>query len=128
MGYRSDIKVLLPKSAWSEFKQAILETDSIDKYDKEWFFECASEKDLPNSKDVVVVAWEWVKWNEWDSAIIQAFMDWLRKRDSEDLPFHFIRMGEEVGDIEELYNYGIDWEYEEDYERIYIVSEIAVSD
>lgn len=121
MGYYSDVKVVLNKNDWNEFKETLLNrTDLEDEFSKNYFLGRAEEMDL--DKDIVIVKWDCIKWNEYRDEVMASFMDWLHRRSTENLPFKFIRVGEGAGydqpDIEVIESFGEDWEYEEDYNRI----------
>ena len=126
MGYYSDVKVVLNKNDWDEFKETLLNrTDLEDEFSKNYFLGNAEEIDLDNN--IVIIKWDCIKWNEYRNEAMASFMDWLHRRSTENLPFKFIRVGEGAGydqpDIEVMESFGEDWEYEEDYNRI----EVSIS-
>lgn len=121
MGYCSDVKVVLNKTDWNDFKTAIMNnTDIEDEWSKNYFFNKAEEIELDN--DIIIVKWDYIKWYEHNDEVIGAFMDWLHRRQSEDLPFKYIRVGEGAGydqtDIEVIESLGDHYEYADDYNRI----------
>ena len=131
MGYYSDIKVVLNKNDWNEFKETLLNrTDLEDEFSKNYFLGNAEEIDLDNN--IVIVKWDCIKWNEYRDEVMASFMDWLHRRSTENLPFKFIRVGEGAGydqpDIEVMESFGEDWEYEEDYNRIDVNISIDIID
>ena len=131
MGYYSDIKVVLNKNDWNEFKETLLNrTDLEDEFSKNYFLGNAEEIDLDNN--IVIIKWDCIKWNEYRDEVMASFMDWLHRRSTENLPFKFIRVGEGAGydqpDIEVMESFGEDWEYEEYYNRIYVNISIDIID
>ena len=112
MGYRSDVRsviygpteVMLPfiaeaglkrRKVWKQFP------GSLTQYEAEW------EDDLDPTRKTVVVLDLWaqdVKWYEEDPEE-QAWAGLLRKADeTEGLMYEFIRIGEDDGDVEVLWN------------------------
>lgn len=95
MGYRSDVSItmyqkdfdVMVKRAASENEEAL----SLIKY-------ATLYKDENN--EIVTMFWSCVKWydNFEDVSFIESFI----KRDG--IQYHFIRVGEEIGDIEEEFN------------------------
>ena len=131
MGYYSDVKVVLNKNDWNEFKETLLNrTDLEDEFSKNYFLDNAKEIDLDNN--IIVVEWDCIKWNEYRDEVMASFMDWLHRRSTENLPFKFIRVGEGAGydqpDIEVMESFGEDWEYEEDYNRIEVNISIDITE
>ena len=131
MGYYSDVKVVLYKNDWNEFKETLLNrTDLEDEFSKNYFLGNAEEIDLDNN--IVIIKWDCIKWNEYRDEVMASFMDWLHRRSTENLPFKFIRVGEGAGydqpDIEVMESFGEDWEYEEDYNRIDVNISIDIID
>lgn len=123
MGYYSSVKVVVNKNDWNDFKETIISNDTFDAYDVTLFLNDCEERELDNN--VIVLSWECIKWR-YSNDVIANFMDWLHRRESEGLPYKFIRTGENWDDIEEEEYFGEDDEYYEDYDRIGLNSYIDI--
>lgn len=121
MGYYSSVKVVVNKNDWNDFKETIASNNTLDSHDVVSFLNDCEERELDN--DVIVLSWECIKWR-YSNDVIANFMDWLHRRESEGLPYKFIRTGENWDDIEEEEYFGEDDEYYEDYDRICLNSYI----
>lgn len=64
--------------------------------------------------DEITIGWNYVKWYEGDYEDVNAIMYSLGKLSEADLPYHYIRIGEEYDDIDERYvqtedGYGVEY-------------------
>ena len=108
MAYRSEVgvKICCPNTKTSK--------NVLDKIKKEgWFSEtdknaifnyCVYDKD----KETITLHTDWIKWYEHYYEDIQAFKTWLRElgegfEKKEEGGVHFVRIGEELQDIDEEY-------------------------
>lgn len=94
MGYRSEVRICLLKENFEELKERCsnLEYSLIDTMD----FENKDNK-------TVVFGWDWIKWyNEFDE--IAAIENYLFNL-ADDVPYSFVRIGEDRDDIEEYGHY-----------------------
>lgn len=123
MGYYSSVKVVVNKNDWNDFKENLKSNDIFDSHDVTLFLDDCEERELDNN--VIVLSWECIKWR-YSNDVIANFMDWLHRRESEGLPYKFIRTGENWDDIEEEEYFGEDDEYYEDYDRICLNSYIDI--
>ena len=145
MGYCSDVKVIMARKDWEEFVDGVLNGDlveqlgkthnqdfsQIDKFEKEYFFNVCSLEDLPNSNDLVVLSWSWIKWREYSKeSMCSAFWTWLDDLEDRNHLFNYIRIGEDWGDYDTRESDGGDCDkfYDDGYGRIEIVRSIEVFD
>jgi len=145
MGYYSDVKVIMSKEDWKEFKDGVINENlinhlgekynidfsQIDKYEIEHFFGTCSVIDLSNSNDLVVLAWERIKWREYDKdSMCSVFWAWLDDLEERNHLFNYIRIGEDWGDNDTREYDGGDYDkfYDDGYGRIEIVRSIEVFD
>ena len=145
MGYCSDVKVIMAKEDWKKFKNGVIDGNlisylgekydidfsQIDKYEIDYFFETCNVTDLPNSNDLVVLAWEWIKWREYDKdSMCSVFWAWLDDLEEKNHLFNYIRIGEnwEDNDTRECDGGNYNKFYDDGYGRIEISRSIEVFD
>lgn len=63
--------------------------------------------DIKEHNGVICLRWDWLKWYS-EFSEVQAIEEFLVKLSDEDKPYKFIRIGEDIEDIEIEYNYGED--------------------
>lgn len=107
MSYCSDVKCVLYKRDWERIKNKIL--SEVDENDgRTYLFKNPDE--VQERGSVVIVSWDYARWYEGTDEAIDMFMKFLDKCDEDKTPYHYIRLGEYVDDIEERYNYGFNAE------------------
>ncbi len=100
MGYYSDVAIALTKKAAALLKAKLTATQDAEKY----LFDHPALHNIDDATGEELWRWNYVKW--YDSYPDVDFVTgFLRELDDED--FLFIRVGEDVGDIE---RYGCFWE------------------
>lgn len=97
MGYRSDVAVVITVERKESFELILNELNAMELVKK-----YGSISD--NGVDGICIKWESIKWYTgfmgYDE--INAFVKWLSKEaEEENISYHFIRIGEDVSDIEE---------------------------
>lgn len=98
MGYRSDVKLVSTKEGWERIKRAV----TIANLDNTYLVDDELVVPVCNGKYILYEI-EWVKW--YDSyAEVDAFMHALFLLEHDNIPYNFIRVGEDWGDIEEHSN------------------------
>ena len=99
MGYRSNVVIVLSKEA-KELLDAKLSTlPQETKESIEGVFSSANKHFIHESGDELF-HWSWIKWytNYPEIAFIERFLDTLEDEDKE---FGFMRIGEDLGDVEQ---------------------------
>ena len=117
MGYRSEVGIKCGENAYKMFEQAI----------KDGGFNTCFVPDTvyKDSNNHYTLSWEWVKWyDEFDGVQdiehVMDILDGLADYDNDKgYGYHFIRIGEEYGDIEERYT---------DYLDFYVIRTIVDGD
>lgn len=99
MGYRSDVKLVTTKEGWKRIKHAV-KTASPDWYT--WLISDEYIVPVCNSKYVLYEI-EDVKWYE-QYKEVESFMHSLFMFEHNNIPYNFIRLGEDWGDVEEHNN------------------------
>ena len=108
MGYRSHVMLELAKEQ-NDIFQALYTVKFPD--DAEWFFSC-----IENYNDeATLYNFDHIKWYDYfpEIAFVEHFLDTL-----EDEQYHFVRVGEEPDDTEEL--------GDSDYYNLYIRREVSI--
>ena len=106
MGYRSDVRVLLPEAEFNamDAKLKALGKDEYLGYEiKKYRSEDAEsvKKFTPGKEPVkyVYFGWDWIKWYEGDKTV-DIVMDAVLESEN----CHYVRFGEDSSDFEEIYN------------------------
>ena len=102
MGYRNDIRVLLPKKNFNALDKKLRKMEFFPEYDiKSFRNEDADAVKLysPKRKPIqfVYFGWDYIKWG--NDELVEAVEDAVFESEY----YHFIRIGEEYSDIEESY-------------------------
>lgn len=100
MGYYSDIKLVTTAEGIEKLRKNL---KAVDMDLEEW----ADRLVCSNSTDAVLVVWEVCKWYS-EFPEVEAFYDTLRQLKKADIPFRYVRVGEnlEEGDVDTEYS---DW-------------------
>ena len=97
MGYRSEVAIVIGEDDFNELKR----NDKVRE-----LLKCAEIiRYLNSSQNIISIYWDWIKWYETyeDVNIIENFLDNLQEKEHS---YHFVRVGEELEDIEERYYEG----------------------
>ncbi|MCL2062050.1 MAG: hypothetical protein FWH03_05435 [Firmicutes bacterium] len=102
MGYRSDVRVILPEEEFNAMDARLKALgDGYDNYQvKQFRIENAEQSKTP--KRYVYFGWDYVKWYEYDDDYPDVKI--VNEAVSESDDCHFIRYGEDSDDFEETYN------------------------
>lgn len=106
MGYRSEVKLITTKEGWSRIKKAVEDATP----EGAWLVDDTNIVPVCDGK-YVLGEWSDIKWYDWGDNIIGTFMKELGKLDEVDIPYEFMRVGEDYEDIEYL-TYTSDDHYE----------------
>ena len=104
MGYRSDVRILVSSEGYKELynyvkKEALKYAD--DDYDYNLLNHM--DKKLIKNKDQVLLCWDYVKWNNVVNYDVKIIMNGLDFLDENGYSFRYVRIGENLDDISELY-------------------------
>lgn len=113
MGYRSDVRIIMSKNAFKQFKENVL--DHVKKYKselpdgaiaKDYHYDMLKDLDISSNFDdsgeQVYFGWNYVKWYD-GYEDVDAIMDSLDKLEEQGYGYNYARIGEEYDDIEEKY-------------------------
>lgn len=103
MGYRSDVKLITTKAGWERIQREVRQAAPDN-----WEYVVGSEHATPLlGGKYVLVEHESIKWYD-NFPEVSAFMRELKRFDAEHIPYSFMRIGEDWGDNQYLYER--DWE------------------
>lgn len=121
MGYRSDVRIIMSKKAYEEFKEYVRK-DALNYATPDYDHNLLNHLDLDTSNELeVLIGWNYIKWyspmNEWyqDVGCIERGLEYINELG---YSYHFARIGEDYDDIEEINMEGEIDEYELDYPQI----------
>lgn len=106
MGYRSDVKLITTKEGWERIDKAVRKAENITQEDidagKYWLTDenCWG---IICDGHYIIAEWEDIKWYDWGGNDVSTFMKELSKLDDDDIPYEFMRVGEDYEDVEYLY-------------------------
>lgn len=108
MGYRSDVRIRTTQKGYEIMKIEVAEYLKKHKekiegetYDYNLFNHLSY---LSHNENEVTFGWDYIKWYESCNYIdVDAIMYSLGKLQEKEKPYHYIRVGEEYDDIDELY-------------------------
>ena len=104
MGYRSDIRIKTTKNGYNAIKREwkkqiqVLNENNIDYYNLMDNIEIFEEHN-----DIVYIGWDYLKFYKGYEEV-DAIYDILEILQKREYPFHFLRIGEEWNDVEEIDN------------------------
>lgn len=100
MGYNSKIRIVTTKGGFDKLYQHSKEKLK-DSYHKNLLDSLDIKRISSEDENVLLFGWDWLKWyEEFDS--VKAIMEGLKLLEDEDIPYHYIRIGESEGDVEEI--------------------------
>lgn len=102
MGYRSEVAIAMRKEDYELLK-------GFDKENKN-LVELLDVAEVKESRGVVVIRWDSLKWYP-EFPEVQAIAEFIAELSEADKPYRFIRLGEDVDDTENEYNYGDEEKY-----------------
>ena len=115
MGYRSDVRIVMSKKGYNEFKKYVKEhidnykknnlEESTIAYESEYDYNLLNKADIfkqSTDKKQIYIGWDNLKWYD-GYEDVDAIMDSLNKLEDNDYGFCFSRIGESYDDIEEIY-------------------------
>lgn len=113
MGYRSDVRIIMSKNGFEQFKKNIQE--HVNKYksnlpenaiSRDFHYDMLKDLDISSNLDdmdeQVYLGWNYVKWYDGYEEV-DAIMDSLDKLEEQGFGYNFARIGEEYSDIEKRY-------------------------
>ncbi len=114
MGYRSDVRITMSKNAYEKFKKYV--NEHITNYknnlikgtissEMNYDYNLLNHTDIKeeNKYNQVLLGWNYIKWYD-DYEEVNAIMDSLYKLEENDYGYSYMRIGEDLEDIEELYS------------------------
>lgn len=128
MGYRSDIKLITTPEGWSQIDKAVRKASGVtDKNENTSYVLTHSTHATPILNGRYVLGeWDDIKWYEGYDDDVTAFMTALGQLDASDIPYNYIRLGEDDADIDRRYNNcGVLSEYA-DMPNLWVKREIVV--
>lgn len=123
MGYRSDVRIRTTKKGFEVMKQAVekyldehlTEQENLLAKNGGWNYNLLKELDYEKQVgDEITIGWNCAKWYENAYKSVDAVMKSLSELENLDFPYHYIRIGEEYDDIDEIYvqtedGYGVEY-------------------
>ncbi|MGN0992946.1 MAG: hypothetical protein ACI4PE_03405 [Bacilli bacterium] len=100
MGYRSEVAIAMKKSDYEELVERAKINNRQDVIDLIDYGEVRNPSD-----NVVILYWDWVKWYQ-DNEDVQYIENYLIEIQENGKPYSFVRLGEELSDIEERKVFG----------------------
>lgn len=94
MSYYSDVKLITTMKGWKKIQKAVLEADPDS-------ILAGASHVREVGRRFQLVEFNDIKWYEYDRADVKAFMATVGKLLVEDIPYNYLRMGEDYGDVEE---------------------------
>lgn len=128
MGYRSDVKIITTSKGWKRLDKVVRKASSVstNPNDDEYWLTDDNHKTLLFNGRYVLGEWDDIKWYTWDNEVA-AFMKELDVLEKADIPFDFVRVGEEERDIEHRqYCSDKHWEKYSDMPSLEVRTEINV--
>lgn len=99
MGYRSDVKCITTKKGFELIDKLVRKASGVTDEDSEyWLTDEFSREELMQGK-YMLLQYEDIKWYSNDTAVC-AFEEALERLDARDIPYQFVRVGEDYTDIE----------------------------
>lgn len=100
MGYRSDVKFITTREGWELIDKTVKRKNPGAEYP---FTDGGDPIPLLNGK-YVLAEWSDVKWYDGYDTEVTTFMKTLSVLDKKNIPYTFMRFGEDYGDVEERSN------------------------
>ena len=109
MGYRSNVRIRTTKEGFETMKK------NVEKYIKEniseenlkgYDYNLLNSAEITEAGNSITLDWSWVKWYDGIQGYedVDAIMNSLDILDEENIDYQYMRIGEEVDDIEERWN------------------------
>lgn len=125
MGYRSDVKLITTKEGWEKIDKAARKAAGVTDEDTPYLTDSTCWTLICDGK-YVLAEWYDIKWYEGYDDEVDAVMRTLGRLDSLNIPYHFLRVGEEYGDVQVM-DGDAGWEDEHaDMPSLYLKQEIEV--
>lgn len=124
MGYYSDIKLITTKEGWKKLEQATSKVRSKDDT-AYWVTSEAEVMTLCDGK-YALAEWNSVKWYEGNMTDVDVLMATLKTFDDQNIPYDYMRTGEEYDDFDRQYG---DANWADDYKdmpHLELVREITI--
>lgn len=122
MGYYSDVKCVTTREGWRKLSEAV---QKVAKDNDELLTEQGDPVEVVNGK-YILAEWEYVKWYDDQFKDIEAFMQALRNLENDDIPYRFMRIGENYHDVEFIDYDGENWEQSRDMPQLVLNRTIEV--
>lgn len=123
MGYRSDIKCITTREGFELIDKLVKKASGITNEDSEyWLTDELHRMDMKGGKYILIEI-EDIKWYSNDT-VVSAFEQALKQLDARDIPYQFIRLGEDYTDVERQEN--IPWNIPKDMPTLQLKHEIEV--
>lgn len=94
MGYYSDVRFNTTKEGYEKFKASLAEDT------KSWLFPNGKPEVYDEEDGEVIFGWDDIKWYQHSYQEIDDAMGAYRNLRYDDVPFEYVRVGEECGDYE----------------------------
>lgn len=102
MSYYSDVKLITTMKGWKKIQKAVLEADP------ESILAGASHV-REVARHFQLVEFNDIKWYEYERPDVRAFMTAVYALPDEGIPYNYMRIGEDYGDMEESSNWVDDY-------------------
>lgn len=103
MGYYSDVKLITTREGWDKLDKAVLQVADHDAVAEGNHLTHESQTVPLEGGKYVLAEWDNIKWYEGHDIEVTALMKALRNL-PEDTPYEFMRVGENLEDVEYLWN------------------------
>lgn len=103
MGYRSDIRIRTTKKGYEIMKAEVENFLKENNLDVLWNLLKNNGVEIEEIDNVVTIDWNWLKWYE-EYKDVQAIMKSLSILSEKNIDYQYMRIGEELDDIEEIWN------------------------
>lgn len=116
MGYRSDVKLITTNKGWERIDQAVRKVAGITSANElkcRWITEPDVAVPIVGGK-YMLAEWNDIKWYEGRDDQVDAVMRVLENLEHDDIPYSYLRIGENESDVERIEYDGEDWRAIED--------------
>lgn len=104
MGYYSDVKLITTKKGWARLDAAVCKAEGITKENEQDNHWLTDHTHYVEGKGYVLAEWNNIKWYDWGDNAVGVLMRELNALYLDDIPFEFMRTGEEYEDVEYLHH------------------------
>lgn len=103
MGYRSDIRIRTTKKGYEIMKAEVENFLKENNLDELWNLLKINGVSIDKTEKAITIEWSYLKWYE-EYKDVQAIMKSLSILSEKNIDYQFMRIGEELDDIEEIWS------------------------